>query len=402
MEPIDLILLGCGLMGGRHLKGYAELERVRPGTLRLRAVCDPRSEAAERLAGEAEALLGYRPLCCGSAEEALKRQPRIVAADVATDPRSHAAVVTALLEAGIHVQVEKPLSVTAAPGREMVEVARRSGRILAVAENYRRDPMNRLLRHVVESGAIGEPQFVTQVYVSAGHRVVVSPWRHAWAQGGLALDVGVHYADMLEFLLGPADTVAAVGQKVRAEREWPDPGGEQSSVPVECDDLYAALLTFGSGAQGAWIMNFASAGQRQWQRTVYGSTGTVSGPADRSGEPVSLQRGSTVFVGDALLRELPTFRLNETEALFFGERPATCPREFQEMDRQLIAIETVDFLDAIREGGEPEVPGEAGLRSVALVMALLESVHAGRPVRVDDVLSGAVHHFQSWLAMQAD
>ena len=48
METIDLMLVGCGLMGGRHLRGYAELERARPGSLRLRAVCDPRVEVAER------------------------------------------------------------------------------------------------------------------------------------------------------------------------------------------------------------------------------------------------------------------------------------------------------------------------------------------------------------------
>ena len=61
MEPIDLILVGCGLMGGRHLRGYAALEAVRPGSLRLRAVCDPQPAAAERVAAEAEGLLGYRP-----------------------------------------------------------------------------------------------------------------------------------------------------------------------------------------------------------------------------------------------------------------------------------------------------------------------------------------------------
>src|SRR5262249_23127229 len=89
MQPLDLILVGCGLMGGRHLRGYGELERARPGSLRLRAVCDLRPEAAERVAAEAEALLGYRPRACGSAAEALDREPGITAADVVTEPRTH-------------------------------------------------------------------------------------------------------------------------------------------------------------------------------------------------------------------------------------------------------------------------------------------------------------------------
>src|SRR5437868_1723213 len=120
MEPLDLILVGCGIMGARHLKGYAELERARPGSLRLRAVCDPRAEAAERVAAEAEALLEYLPRTFPSAEAALASEPGVLAADLVTDPRSHPDLLIALLEAGLHVQVEKPLAVTVAPGARMV------------------------------------------------------------------------------------------------------------------------------------------------------------------------------------------------------------------------------------------------------------------------------------------
>jgi predicted dehydrogenase len=399
VDPIDLALVGCGLMGGRHARGYAALERARPGSLRLRAVCDPRAEAAERVAGEAEALLGYRPRACASADAALAVEPGIVAADVATEPRTHPDVVIPLLEAGLHVQVEKPLAVTVAPGLEMAAAAARADRILAVAENYRRDPMARLLRHAVESGAIGDPYFISEIHVGDGRRVVVAPWRHAWAQGGLALDVGVHFADMLEYLMGPVATVFAQGRKVRATREWTPPDGETRTVPVECDDLYSATLAFESGAQGVWIMHFASAGHCQWQRLVHGEAGTVAGPPDRSGAPVRLQRGAETLEGDALVAALPGFQLNDVETRLFGERPGACPLPFPEMDARNIAAETADFLDAIRERRQPEVTAAgAGLRAVALVMALLESAHAGAPVRVQDVLAGRVTEFQKGLA----
>src|SRR5688572_29836129 len=98
---IDLMLVGCGVMGTRHLRGLAELERARPGSLRLRAVCDPRTEAAGALAVEGEELLGYRPRPCRSAAEALELEPGIAAADVVTEPRSHPELVVPLLEAGV-------------------------------------------------------------------------------------------------------------------------------------------------------------------------------------------------------------------------------------------------------------------------------------------------------------
>ena len=398
MQPADLILVGCGIMGARHLRGYAELERARRGSLRLRAVCDPLGEAAESLADEAETLLGYRPLPCRSAPEALEREPGIAAADVVTDNRSHPDVVIPLLEAGIDVQVEKPLAVTIAEGCRMADAAARAGRVLAVAENYRRDPMARLMRHLVAGGAIGAPRFAAQVQIGPGSSVVVSPWRHAWAHGGLALDVGVHYSDMLEYLLGPVASVVATSSKVCKTRDWTQPDGTARPVPVECDDLYSALLSFESGAQGVWVMHFGSAGERQWQRTIHGDSGMAAGPGDRSGAPVRLQRGAEVLEGDALVDAFPEYRLEGVESRLFGERPAHYAMEFAEIDRKLIAVETADFLDAAREGRAPEVSAEKGLRAVAVVMALLESAHAGVPVRVEDVLSGKVRAFQDRMA----
>ena len=61
MDPVNLLLAGCGMMGLRHVRGLGELERVEPGSLRLAAVCDTRPEMAEKAADEAEELLGARP-----------------------------------------------------------------------------------------------------------------------------------------------------------------------------------------------------------------------------------------------------------------------------------------------------------------------------------------------------
>lgn len=394
MEPLDIILVGCGMMGARHLRGYGELEKVRPGSLRLVAVCDPRREASEKAADEAERLLGYRPAVYRSAEEALASGTAMGAADVVTDNRSHNAVVIPLLRAGLDVLVEKPLAVTGARGQAMVEAAKRCNRVLAVAENNRRDPMNRLMRDVVQSGFIGKPNFLMQTSITTGRRVLASPWRHALANGGLALDVGIHQAYVLEMLLGPMDTVYAASQQVWSKRLWKRPDDPVEEVPVESDDVFAATLTYESGAQGVWVMHFGSAGLGPWQRIVFGDLGTAEGPPDRSGKSVRVQRGSEVLTGDALVEALPDFHLNEIESRLFGERPGGYAFESAVTDRKLIAAELADFVDALREHREPEVPGELGLRSVAVVYAVLESAACGQPVEVQDVLSGEVGHFQ--------
>ncbi len=380
---VEMILIGCGMMGLRHIRGYAELERVRPGSLHLKAVCDLRLEAAQGAADEAERLLGYRPAVYRSAEEALSVEKGIEAADVVTPPRSHPQVVIPLLKAGLDILVEKPLAVRVEDGREMVETAKSHRRILAVAENNRRDPMNRLMRHIIQTGFIGRPHFVIQMSVSAvGRRVLASPWRHSKEEGGLALDIGIHQAYILEMLMGPIDTIHAVSRQVWSRRLWHRPDGSVEEIDVESEDLFAATLTFESGAMGSWVMHFGSPGAGRWERVIFGELGTAEGPPDRSGRPVRVQRGREVLEGDKLVEALPDFHLNEIESSLFGERPGGYSFESTVTDRKLIAAEVWDFIEALRCRREPEVNGKLGLRSVAIISALTRSALSGEPISV--------------------
>src|SRR5258708_38412712 len=118
------------------------------------------------------------------------------------------------LDAGVHVLAEKPVTLTVEEGVALVEAAKGAKRKLGVAENYRRDPINRLGKALVESGAIGRPFLATQSSSGAGEFVIITPWRHLKARGGIVIDMGVHYTDILEFYLGPIDTVVGMNAVV--------------------------------------------------------------------------------------------------------------------------------------------------------------------------------------------
>jgi predicted dehydrogenase len=395
MEPLNLMLVGCGMMGARHLRGYGELERVRPGTLKLRAVCDPVAEIANAVAAEAEELLGYRPPVYPDPAAALSGEGRIEAADIVTGNRSHDPIAIPLLEAGVHCLVEKPLGLTVARGQSIIRAARESDRVLAVAENNRRDPMNRLCRHILDQGLIGAPNLVLMTSISTGRRIVATPWRHSTANGGLALDVGIHQGYMLEAFLGRIETIYATSRQVWPRRTGPGPDGQDTEYEVESDDVFVAELTFESGARGSWVMHFGATGMGAFQRTIFGDQGTLETPSDRGGATPRVRLEDETLEGDGLVERLPSFRLNEIEALLWGERPSGYKLPYPETDRKLIASEVSDLADAIREGREPEVPGELGLRSVAIIWALLESAASGCPVALDDVLSGEVCEAQA-------
>jgi len=393
MEPVNLLLVGCGMMGARHVRGMAELERVIPGTVRLSGVCDLREDMAQAVAGEAEELMGRRPGVFTSIERALADAPEIEAANVVTDPRSHDNIAIGLLESGVNVICEKPLSLTVARGMRMIEAAEQTGRVLATAENNRHDPMNRLARACIGGGLLGEPNFALQVALNSA-RIIATAWRHRRAMGGVLMDVGIHQGYMLEYLLGPIESVSATAQLVAERRSGKEYDGTEVEVDVDVEDCFTATLQFASGVLGHWTVNFASAGETMNKRLVMGSEGTADLPGDRSGQPVRVRRGEETLEGEALLAEVPDWHLSEVETRLFGERPASYSLQGVETDRKLIAAELHSFALAVRAGAAPEADGALGLRSVAVIGAVMESAHAGRPVIVAEVLSGELHDWQ--------
>jgi len=394
MEPVNLLLVGCGMMGARHVRGMGELQQVAPGSVRLLGVCDRREEAAQKVAAEAEELLGSRPAVFTDVEKALAGEPSIQAADVVTDPRSHDELVVGLLEAGLDVICEKSLALTVARGRRMIEAAERTGGVLATAENNRRDPMNRLAKACIEGGLLGTPNFVLQVAINPGGNIVATAWRHRLAMGGVALDVSIHLGYMLEYLLGPIRAVCGRAQLVQAERTGKEFDGTEATVTVDAEDCFSAVLDFESGVQGHFTAHFSSSGERMFKRLILGSEGTLDLSPGRTGNGVSVLHGSEALAGDALLAELPGYELNEIETRLFRERPTAYVLAGPVTDRKLLAAEIYDFVDAICSSRPPEVDGTSGLRSVAIIYAILESALAKRPVTLQEVLDGSLHDYQ--------
>lgn len=394
MQPFDMMLIGCGMMGARHMRGFGELHRAAPGLCRLRAVCDMRPEMAQKVADEAEGLMGLRPEVFASAEEALAALPELQGVDLVTDPRSHDDLVVGLVDAGLHVLCEKPLACTVARARRMVDAAQNAGRVLGVAENNRHDPMARLARAALEAGLIGQPNFVLHNSQTAAGGILATAWRHRLAMGGVLLDVGIHQGYMLEALLGPVDAVYGVAKLVQKHRAGKEYDGTEVSVEADAEDCFAAVVEFGSGVTGHWSAHFASPGETGFKRLIIGSEGTVNFPGERSGQSPEVQRGKEKLAGDNLVAALPGYQLNDIEAKLFGRRCAGFKQEYPITDRQLIAAELHDFITAAQSGGQPEADGQQGLRAVALVYAILESSLIGRTVLVEEVIAGAVNGYQ--------
>ena len=392
---LRLAIAGCGVMGRRHVLGLGRLRAIDRLPFELVAAIDPLPESAAALADIAFEHLGVRPMTFVSLGDALAALP-LDAIDLTTAPHLHPAVAEEAFAHGLHVLVEKPIALTVHGGQAMIGAAREAGRILAVAENYRLDPMNRLAKALLTAGVIGKPYLIEQRLSGWGERVVITPWRHQRARGGIGVDMGVHYADMLEFLLGPLHSLCGMGRVVDAERR----GGDGTLHPADAEDLIVGAARFVDGTLASWTLNLAGRNETEFARMVYGTRGTLAIPQDRSGAPLrlSVQEGGELreIPPEEQLDRVPDFRLDAvTAALFGGERLASYDRPWAETDANLLAIELADFANAITTGDAPETDGEQGLRSLAIAYGFLEADHLGRTVTVDELIQGTAIPYQN-------
>ncbi len=407
VEPIRLAIVGCGGMGRRRLAGIAELKRAGEHAVDLVAVCDLNERNAEDLADEAKVLLGARPAVFTDLAAMTRQTDALEAAGCTTDSGSHHRVAADLLALGLHTLCEKPLALTIRGCDRIMAAAERSGKILSVAENYRRDPINRLARALIADGAIGAPQFVMETAVRGRDSVIITPWRRQKLTGTITLDAGVHNADILQYYLG--DAVSAFGQTrlyepTRVVRETAGPGGFYAgwaanlppTVEATGEDAIFGLITFAAGALGQWVEHHAGHGLPFRHRMLFGTRGSLAVPEDRTGQPIRLTLDDGFDAADErVLDYAPSYRLDRVATALFGEeRPWTYDFDFPTTDRKLIALEYAELADCIRTGAAPEVDGATGKRAVALVYALFESHVANRPVTIAEVESGAVDAYQ--------
>lgn len=412
---MELAQVGCGGMGLRHLYGQIELRKY-AHSFDLTAVCDRHEPAARHLADVAERELGRRPDVFTDFEALLRARPNLEAVDVTTDTRGHHVLGEMAFDHGCHVTVEKPMAISMKACRRMRDRAAAKGRTLSIAENYRRDPICRLARALIQSGAIGQPRFVLDVSVGGSGDTLMhnTAWRAIKNRGGgYLMDVGVHIADLLLFYLGDVESVYAEtalferqlhrrGMSAQLAQFYThrkdDTFAESEIVEADAEDTGFASLRFASGALGQLTMTSASHAHSVRVGTIHGSKGTLEMPGPRSGRtfPVHLDGKSEPVAGDALLPLAPDFRLDPiTAKIFETEKPfASYDLPFAEVDRKLVAIEYEDFAEAARTGRQPEVDPVAGMKAVGLAFAVLESGTTHQPVDLNEVLDGRVAAYQ--------
>jgi predicted dehydrogenase len=374
-DPVRLAMVGCGGMAGAHRKGLEALWAADRREFEVVAAVDVEVSRAEAMADAVVAFQGTRPRVYRDVGEMLAGSPEVEAVDIVTVHREHHPLATACLEAGKHVIVEKPLAITLRAGKQMMDAAARSGRLLAVAEQYRRSPEQRAIRWAIREGRIGAPRLL--FWIDVGERLWYWGWREhkELAGGGWSLDGGVHFADLFLFHLGPVTRVSALSKayfpvRYRDEKTLSDP------VNVTVEDTTVAILEFEDGVTGQWTSTSAAPGLGFNRRVIYGDKGSLD---FREG----LKTWEETRTIEELREEyLATLSADEREHLFPGGVTDG------------VATELCEFFRAVRGQGSVETDALLGYQAEAISMALYESSATGRPVTLREVEALEVEVYQ--------
>lgn len=342
-KQLRLGIIGLGLMGRTHARHI--LERRVP-RLRLTAVADANPKAAAAFPGIPYFATHGELIASGLVDAVL----------IATPHFSHTPVGIDALKAGLHVLVEKPISVHRADAERLLAAHRNPKKVFGAMFNQRTDPCYAKLRELVRGGELGVIRrinwtvttwFRPNVYYAAGG------WRATWAGegGGVLLNQCPHNLDLFSWIFGQPVRVRGFCSFGRYH-------------PIEVEDDVTAYFEMSNGAHATFI---ASTGEAPGTERL-----EVVAEAGR----VVVENGSIQFTRNAQ----PMSEFSRTTREPFS-KPATKLVQYRFKDTGLQHTGILrNFTAAVLDGTPLLAPAAEGIHSLELANAVLLSSWTGRPV----------------------
>ena len=246
-------------------------------------------------------------------------------------------------EAGKHVFLDKPIANTIADAREITRIAENCGIILSVGYQRRRESHFKWIRDRIAEGAFGKMvQAEANISRDREGKFDLTSWRYT-AQGmpgGVMLQIGVHYVDVLETILGRVVRVSGMAS--------------QLILPGDNPDVAGLLMKHENGAVSTLNAGYASASE-YYLMNIYGKEMTAY---------YDLHNG------------LRTLKRYADEVV-----SVACEKN------DTIAEELAEFAACIRGEATPTVDGQRATESLAVILAGITSVKEGRTVDVAEILA---------------
>jgi len=336
-KTFRIALAGCGRISRNHFDAIDKIDG-----LELCAVCDVDSERAAQ-AGAAWSVPHFTSF------EKMLKDAKADVITIATPSGLHADQGVEAAQAGKHVVMEKPMAISLTGADALVHACDKAGVQLFVVKQNRLNPPIQLLKRAIDRDRFGRIYLAscTVHWARPQEYYDQAPWRGTWEfDGGAFMNQASHYVDLIQWLVGPVESVMAKTATL-ARR-------------IETEDSGVAILKFRNGALGSIEVTMLA-----YPRNLEGSI-TVLG-----------EKGSVKIGGTAV---------NKVETWQFAE--------YDDDDKLIEAADTNppnvyglghqgyyrNVLAVLRGEAKPDTDGRAGRKSLELILGIYESAKTGREV----------------------
>ena len=341
-KKLRIGVIGAGSFCSWHLDGINNSKSAEAVV-----VCDIDIEKAKLRASE-YGVAEY----CSDYKELLARDD-IDAVTLPLPDQEHCVVACDALRAGKHVLCEKPMALDLAECKEMVKVARETGKQLMVGQIGRYTPSFLKAKELLESGAIGDLFYIESEYAHDYSRIPGStygnntiPWRKTPEREPI-LGGGCHALDLIRMIAGDPEEVFSYANN-KSLVDWP------------IHDTSVSIMKFSNGVIGKVFNSHGCKRAYTMRSLLYGTKGTII--FDNTSDHITL------------------YKENMIEGMDTRTLPVTIPVT---VNNHNFAAEVEDFASAILEGRTVITDGVSGAKTVSLGVAIIESFTTGKPVKID-------------------
>ncbi|MDD2534208.1 MAG: Gfo/Idh/MocA family oxidoreductase [Eubacteriales bacterium] len=374
MDKLKYAIIGCGIVAKKHLKG-ARYHQNQRGTIQVVAAVDTRPGAAVQMlksAGFSDREIASIKLFADDREMLAAVKPDLVA--ITTPSGSHAAISLRAIEAGAHVLIEKPLTLSLPEAQMILKRANELDRRVAVGHIYRFFPLVQAIQADIAAGLYGRVLY-GDVKVRWGHDQAYydqAAWRGTWHQdGGALMNQSVHALDLMSWLLGQK-AKSVTGKIFRQQHH------------MEAEDLGLAILEMENDVQ-CLVEGTTNTDSRRPEASFFVrlTAGEIRGGI-LSGKP-SIQ----VFN-----REGQNVALKYTKQLLWMTLKTAGLKGFLQLKNPHSGL-LGDLIAAIREKRSPLASGQTGQDALELVLAIYQSALENRTIDlpVTDFELTRMNHF---------
>ena len=336
-KSIRVALIGCGRISKNHIDAIAKVD-----DLHLVAVCDELESRAKDV-GTAAGVPWYTDYAT------MLREAACEVVTVATPSGLHPAHGVAAAKAGKHVICEKPMAISLAGADALVRACDEAKVQLFVVKQNRLNPPVQLLKKAIDKGRFGRIYVAnTTVWWTRPQEYYdQAPWRGTWEfDGGAILNQASHYVDLMQWLVGPVESVMAKTSTL--------------SRKIEAEDTGMAVIKFRSGALGSIQVTM------------------LTYPKNLEGSITILGEKGTVKIGGTAVNKVEHWEFadaDDDDKLL--EQADTAPSSVYGFGHEGYYRNVLSTLGGTTR---PETDGRGGRKSLELILGIYESARTGTEV----------------------